>query len=282
MADERDPDFQRSLRDREVSEQYRRLEPIEPPPELDQKILAAARQATESHAPLVVPAGRHRWYYGLAAAAVLVFAVALTLHLEREKPDLEAIATTPGPTVKEGRIRMEETKPPSEEARAAKPAAPPFAPDPAPSNSDGLRLAEKLEKPAPAAAAPSSRADEPRAQAERLRAERSAASNQARRAEADAGARAARDKAADAERAAATAKLQSSSARSAMAAPSPAPAAAAPENPERWLERIAELRSRGRHAEADRELVAFRKAYPNYAISNVMRERVEGTPTPSQ
>src|SRR3954470_12649821 len=134
MADERDP---------RLSKQYRELEPLEPPAALDQKILDAARQATESHAPLVVPAGHHRWYYGLAAAAVLVFAVALTLHLEREKPDLEVIATAPGPTVKEGPIRIEEAKPPAEE-RAAKPAAPPFAPDPG--------------KPAPAAAAPSPRA----------------------------------------------------------------------------------------------------------------------------
>src|SRR4051812_21196924 len=74
MADERDP---------QLSRQYRDLEPLEPPPELDGKILDAA---------LVTPAGRHRWYYGLAAAAVLVFAVALTLHIERERPDPEAAA----------------------------------------------------------------------------------------------------------------------------------------------------------------------------------------------
>src|SRR6478736_66822 len=152
MADERDP---------KLSRHYRELEPIEPPAALDQKILAAARQASESHAPLVVPAGRHRWYYGMAAAAVLVFAVALTLHLEREKPDLEAIATPPGSTVREGRIRTEETKPPSEE-RAAKPAAPSFAPDPVTRRSDGLRLAEKLGQPAPAAAPPAPRAEQPR------------------------------------------------------------------------------------------------------------------------
>jgi len=270
MADERDP---------RLSKQYRELEPLEPPAALDQEILAAARQAAESHAPLVVPAGRHRWYYGLAAAAVLVFAVALTLHLEREKPDLEAMATAPGPTVKEGRIRTEEAKPPAEE-REAKPAAPPFAADPATTSSDGLRLAEKLGKPDTPAAAPSPRADEPRIQAERLRAEQSAASTRARRAQADGEARAAREMAADAERSVAAAKLQSSSARSVIAAPSAAPPVAAPENPDRWLERIAELRSRGRHPEADRELAAFRKAYPNYALSEVMRERVEGTVAP--
>jgi hypothetical protein len=49
-----------------------------------------------------------------------------------------------------------------------------------------------------------------------------------------------------------------------------------PEKPERWLERIAELRSRGKHAEADKALAEFRRAYPDYRLSEVMRERVEG------
>ncbi|MFN2643786.1 MAG: hypothetical protein ABR570_02255 [Burkholderiales bacterium] len=51
--------------------------------------------------------------------------------------------------------------------------------------------------------------------------------------------------------------------------------AAAPEKPEPWLERIAELRSRGRHAEADKELAEFRRAFPEYRLSAAMRERVE-------
>src|SRR5260221_11512749 len=83
MADERDP---------KLTQHYRELEAIGPPAELDRKILDAARAAASPHAPLVAPAGRHRWYYGLAAAAVLVFAVALTLHMEGERPDPEAAA----------------------------------------------------------------------------------------------------------------------------------------------------------------------------------------------
>jgi len=248
MADERDP---------KLSQHYRGLEPLEPPRELDQKILAAAREAAESpHAPLVAPAGRHRWYYSLAAAAVLVFAVALTLHLEREKPDLEAIATAPGPTVQQGRIRTEEAKQPAKE-RPAKPVAPPFAPDPGTANSGGLRLAERLEEPAAAAAASRSR---PPVAADEMR----------ERVSAEASAQAARRE--DAARAGQQAKA-------ALAAPAAAPAVS-PENPDRWLERIAELRSRGRHAEADRELANFRKAYPDYRLSEAMRERVEGTVAP--
>ena len=249
MADERDP---------KLSKHYRELEPLEPPAALDQKILTAAREATESHAPLVVPAGRHRWYYSLAAAAVLVFAVALTLHLDRERPDPEALPTAS--------VRGEIKQAPKAEPQPQQPA---FAPDPQPRRRDAVPPASPA----------------PREEAERLRAERSVASTEAMRAQAEA--RAAREASAsaqqqamNAEKLAATAKQQAAPSRLAAAA-SGAPAAA-PENPERWLERIAELRSRGRHSEADRELAAFRRAYPDYQLSNVMRERVEGTPTPSQ
>lgn len=246
MADERDP---------KLSKHYRELEPFEPPSALDQKILAAARAAIEPHAPLVVPAGRHRWYYSLAAAAVLVFAVALTLHLDRERPDPEAIPSAS--------VRGEIKQPAKPEPQRQPPA---FAPDPQP----------RARRDAAPASPP------PVEQAERILAERSVASADAVRAQAEAraareAAASAQQQAANAEKLAATAKQQTAASRLAAA-----PAAAAPENPERWLERIAELRSRGRHADADRELANFRKAYPNYQLSNVMRERVEGTPTPSQ
>ena len=265
MADERDP---------KLSKHYRELEPLEPPAALDQKILAAAREATESHAPLVVPAGRHRWHYSLAAAAVLVFAVALTLHLDRERPDPEAM---PSVSV---RGEIKQASKPEPAPRVEPQRQPAFTPDP--------QAGVPREAAATRPSAPPPRADEQGAQAERLRAERSAAATDAMRAQASAEARAARDMATNAEKQAANAELQAATAKRQAAAsriaaaPSAGSLAAAPENPERWLERIAELRSRGRHADADRELANFRKAYPNYPLSNVMRERVEGTSTPSQ
>ena len=67
--------------DPQLSQHYRDLEPLEPPGELDRAILAAGRRASPR---------RRRWYYSLAAAAVLVFAVALTLQIERERPDSES------------------------------------------------------------------------------------------------------------------------------------------------------------------------------------------------
>src|SRR5260221_9092303 len=96
MADERDP---------KLTQHYRELEAIGPPAELDRKILDAARAAASPHAPLVAPAGRPRWYYRLAAAARLVFAVALTLHMERERADTETAAAGAAPPRAPGAAR---------------------------------------------------------------------------------------------------------------------------------------------------------------------------------
>src|SRR5258708_27436070 len=126
MTDEREP---------KVSQRYRELPGDAPPPELDQHILAAAPRATDpSHAPLVAPAGRHRWYFSLAAAAVLVFAVAITLHVERQQPDLEAVSPPPAPEApirdaEKGEAKKSEPPPPPA-AAPGRPPAPERAPRP--------------------------------------------------------------------------------------------------------------------------------------------------------
>jgi hypothetical protein len=93
MADERDP---------KVSQRYRELAGEEPPRELDRAILAAARRSVDRpHAPLVTPGGRHRWYFSLGAAAVIVLAVAVTYHMQREQPDPDSAGVPAAPAARE-------------------------------------------------------------------------------------------------------------------------------------------------------------------------------------
>jgi hypothetical protein len=38
------------------------------------------------------------------------------------------------------------------------------------------------------------------------------------------------------------------------------------DSPERWLERIVQLRKEGKHDEAQRQLAEFRRQYPEYQV----------------
>lgn len=133
--------------DPKISEHYRELPREEPPRALDEAILAASRRAAEARpAPLVVPTGRRRWYFPVAAA-VIVLAVAVVAHVERERPDEEITArpaTVPEPPPAP---RIEEKR----REEAPKPARKAFTPDP------------RADSAAPAPAAPAPHA----AQAER-------------------------------------------------------------------------------------------------------------------
>jgi hypothetical protein len=223
-----------------ISRRYRELAREEPPREIDEAILAAARRATDVRpAPLVVPSGRRRWYFPLAAAAVIVLAVAVTVHVERQSRDVE---------VAEAPVAAQQEK----TAAAQAPAEPPrsFTLDPKPEPRQELRAQRKAEvraddvqkpQPAPAAPAPAAEASGRRDAVGEMRETPQARAAMRPMAEPTAG------------------------------AVSRFPAA----SPEQWLQGIDDLKRQGKHEEAERELAEFRKRYPDYRIPEAITEKFE-------
>jgi hypothetical protein len=260
--------------EREAERLYRQLPREEPPAALDAKLRAEARRAVASHpAPLVAPTGRSSWYFPVAAAAVIVLAVAVTWQVEREQGDEGAPLpqSAPAPALREEQ-KLREQAP-----QKAPPETLQYAP-----------LAKRAEKPA----------EEPKNEAPAATAKNQAPA-EAARSQAPAAAR-------DQAPAASVAGTLSQSREDALGerenrmrqerpgsavAPSAAPPARrelqrdaiqakgranfADEPPEKWLERIAQLRQQGRHDEADKALAEFRKRYPDYRIPEATLEKVE-------
>ena len=246
MTDERDP---------KVSAAYRELGAEEPPRALDEAILATAQGEA---------GGRKRWYAPLATAAVLVLAVAVTLNMQRERPDVESsVPQAPLPaTVKE--VAKEAAKPvvaqPEKIARrqTAEPPAPPESVAPAvPAGSDPKPFVADQ----PAASA---RADDSRGAASGATGMLARKSEELSSRDAQAAARAPQ-----------AVTIEAQAKRSAGLA-------SLAESPERELERIADMRRQERHEEADKALAEFRKRFPDFKISQPMLERVERRSTRSR
>jgi len=260
-----------------ISQRYRELPRDEPPRHVDEAILAAARRAAQTRpAPLVVPSGRQRWYFPLAAAAVIVLAVAVTVHVERQHPDVE-LAEEPV------------ASPPAAREEQAAPAQPPaakrelYAPDPKPApgqeRRDAAPLADLYKAPSPPPAPPPAAAPTAPPPESGIR--------ESVRPDADARAKTF----ADTQQAPAPAPPPAAARAPAPAAkPGPrteqraaidvagARAAAgsfAHASPEQWLQGIADLRRQGRHEEADKALAEFRTRYPDYKIPEAMLETLE-------
>ncbi|HXJ10505.1 MAG TPA: hypothetical protein VNH12_13450 [Burkholderiales bacterium] len=245
--------------DKDVSRRYRELGREEPPPALDARLRAEARSALETRAaPLVAPTGRRRWYFPVAAAAVIVLAVAVTTQVEREQPSEPVAATQEGKkeAAPEAKQKIEEAKPlrqaPKVEESPAKRAEPrPFAQQPK----------DQVAASPPAAGERGSGAERSRdefSRNNRDRQERPAAAPPAP---------------------AAPAETRSAEARSKMRADTASGAVAGAavtfQTPEAWLAHIQALRQAGSDDEADRQLDAFRKRYPDYKIPPDTLEKVQ-------
>ena len=252
--------------DDKLAASYRKLAREEPSAGLDAAILAASRRA------LARPSFARRWGAPLSIAAVFVLALGVTLRMQQEEPGVELsepaarVAAPQSPVVPpqappEAQPQPQ-AKPDAKEQRALpekKLAKRAIAPAPKPF-ADALAPAE-----APAAAAPA-QAPAPAAAAAAAPAAEVAASRL-------------EDRNVAPERAA---KLQSAApalrAKREMAAGAAADArtAQAPmSEEERELDRIARLRTEGRHAEADKALEEFRRKYPAYRIPDAVWERVK-------
>lgn len=282
MADAQDP---------KVSSAYRELGAEEPPQALDQAILAAARRPRASTRPWT-----QRYAVPLGLAAVLVLSVTVTLRIQQEQPGIESIArqepaagvpTAPA-AAPEAALKLK----PEFQIKQVEPAR--------------ARAAARTErgepKPfpaqAPAAPAPASadmlasRADAGRSADSTIRgmSERQAEERTTRDAEAalrahQAGALLAKQRpdrpatapavAAAAPAAAPAAEQPAKAAEQAQVAGAASQAARVPaDTPEREFERIAQLRAEGRHDEADKAFLEFRRRYPDFRLSEEMLKRV--------
>jgi len=253
--------------DKDVSRRYRELGREKPPPSLDARIRAEARSALETHAaPLVAPTGRRRWYFPVAAAAVIVLAVAVATQVEREQP-AEPVAAAPE-AAKEAVV---EQKQKNEEATPRRQAPKVEAkPDQRAQESLAKRAEPRpfAEQPKDQAAPPPAAAGERGSGVERSRDEFSRYNRD--RQERPAASPTAVAPQAETRSAEASSKLRADSASGAAAG-----AAVTFQTPEAWLVHIQALRQAGSDDEADRQLEAFRKRYPDYKIPPETLEKVE-------
>jgi len=243
--------------EKKISGRYRELPREEPPRALDDAILAASRRAVQARpAPLVVPTGRRRWYFPVAAAAIIVLAVAVTLHVEREQPGEEMVSAVEPP--KEGM---------ADQAKSERRTEPrPFAvePPPLPAEPRKQKAAEAPRAPAPVVAPP------PSTQPERALGSAQESPGADSREKTDALAKRADEANAQLRQA------EGARARSEVMARAAAPVSRfSGATPEQWLLAIEDLKRQGKHEEAQRELTEFRKRYPNYRIPEAITEKFE-------
>jgi hypothetical protein len=232
-------------RDERVTAAYRELPGEGPPPALDAAIQAAARRAVGSR-----PGGTRRWQVPISIAAVLALAIGVSLQVERKKPlvvDGTPVVSSGSAEYPVAQAEPEREERPATKAAPAQPArekkilakeapAPASVPVPA---APALSAAPATQPPAPARAEPMQSAPQTMMRA-------------APQAMPTENAGAARDSVTLEKRKTETV-----------------------DSPERQLERIAQLRAKGQHEEADRALAEFRRANPDYRIGEEWLRKVE-------
>jgi hypothetical protein len=284
MAEELEP---------KVTEAYRELGAEEPPRALDEAILAAARRPAKPWA--------QRWAVPLSLAAVVVLSVTVTMRIQHEAPELTSTAEQKPAVVAEAareevaslklkpesQIKLRARAPEKSEAPRAEPKA--FADAPASARSSARNDAARVEaasRDLAEARREMARSPEPGSRGSALSQieERTSRDAEAAARAPQAGALLAKRRADQPAQETASAPAAAPPVPQVAAKPAPAPAPAAKlaaaagqpaDTPEREFERIAQLRAEGRHEEADKAFLEFRRRYPGFRISEDMLRRVE-------
>ncbi len=307
MSDEQTDNVERDAR---LTALYRAAAQDEPPSALDDAIRAAARRAVSSRPQVASAAFRVRsWGIPLSIAAVVVLSVSLVFVMREETPELAAPpradesanalrrAETPGTVVREGAISTPKTLAPATQAPGGA----------------GLKPSTPASEPAAEVRGRSTKADSIAKQPERNGANLPSPRSQHVTPEAFPGdtAGAESKNSAPAEiRARSKSEAESSfgivrdgSQEKAQVPPAPAvaaiPAARAPAAaplaktepqvmgmaggslvdaklpPEKWLERIEELRKQGKLDDAKASLAAFRRRYPDYLLPAALKDGIK-------
>jgi len=271
---------------------YRALGNEEPPAALDAAILARARER-------VVPRRRPSWMVPVSIAAVLVLGIGVSLRMQLEQPGIEtsvpAPAAVPDRPAPPAPAAPAPTAPASSEAArdsAASVTVPELKRVPQ-KKVDAFRQKERFDEARPQSnVAPAQAPLEAAQSREEKPASADAISAPSSKAQTNTSVAVEPPPAAASPPAPAAGAPSLRLAPQSMQAPSRAKREAEPDaapgardlrkslvtpeaDPVRELERIAQLRAEGRHAEADRALEEFRRLRPDYRIPEAVWERVK-------
>lgn len=282
MTDNRptDGDAADDPRDPRLAALYREASDDQPPANLEADIRAAARRGVGAGPRPVDPTSMRAWRVPMAVAAVLVLSVSVVTLMREEDPGrfAEPLRGARPPAARPPATASQKEAP-SEPAASAQPgtgAAQPESRARAPAGETGQQPAQTLRSlPAPPDPGASTAQRPADAAAERGRQETAPPAAMAP-SPADAPAEHASGRDSAAKPAAAMTEQEQASRAPTAVMPAPAARSApgksalatayANEPPQKWLEKIADLRREGRQAEADELLEVFRQRFPDHPL----------------
>jgi hypothetical protein len=241
-------------RDRELSRIYREAEAPEPPPRIDDAILAASRRAAGSR-PRSAGTGlvrRSSAPLALAATILLTFTVTLMVFQDSPEPDPAQISMQPGTAEAPGEKPAQAEPGPAKAISQAKSRRDADATTQRALSSEGL-----------GASTPGSVRDAPSGPQEKRESEPMRASRPMQPAPSV--------PTPSASPRSETTSTPQSAGRVAATASRLAADEAKERSPEKWLEDIRALKAKGKTPEVERELAEFKKRYPDYRLPEDLR-----------